>query len=397
MNNKSTSISEVLKAFHEGRLLREDMLRALVAYPEWRVQIDDSGRPETVPNDDGIMFLVAESGVNQGQVVNGRTLVQDIAPQFGGIVFDPDECWGALFKPERLPELQQWAQIVELEDALSHPAPGQANTLLEGPWWGVVTPGQKQLITYRQQHSEGESRFSLNAVTLLTAPDAVNTFRVTERFRNLEVVELGPELWQDLANRTDYEAICVDPLNPHYRLLPPHLPAALVTGRDVRIGADLLQARTLAEIELWLDLMRARQDKRSHMLHQTSAGVMVVYEAWWNYEPRQLSFVLLESASDSLSLGEGPSQILCAGLLLRFIRGKLAGLPRFRWLANPDQKRRAAAALRGVDALSKLIEDNTIPFSVIRTPEGAQLWHLEPEAFTAKAIAELRQRAEALA
>jgi hypothetical protein len=399
MGSRSKSVREALPAFQQGQISQADALQALLAHGEWRVYVDEAGQPEMVPNDSGTVFLIAESGVDEGEIFSGLALVREVVPAGAGLVLDPDEPWGLLFKPEQMPELRQWAEIVELESALSAPAPGQTSTLLKGPWWGVVTPGTHQLALYRDMHREaGESRFPINAVTLLTAPDAVRTFTVTERFRNLDVVELGSELWQDLASRTDYDGIRIDPLTPRYTLLPPHLPAALLASHDVRIGADLLPARTVAEIHLWLDLMGARQDKpRSHTLRQTPAGLVAVYKAWWDYEPRQISFALVEPTADPLELGEGPSQILCAGLLLQLARGKLAGLPRWRWRANSDQRQRAASALRVLHELTKLVEGDAIPFTALRTPEGAYLWHLEPAAFTAKALAALQKHAKALA
>ncbi|RZM83004.1 hypothetical protein DYY88_02020 [Leptolyngbya iicbica LK] len=392
-------MTKVLQAFRAGQLSQADLLRALVGYADWRVQMDEGGQPEIVPDDRGTQFVIAESDVDQGQVVSGRSLVNELAPSIGGIAFDPEADWGLLWRPERLPELQQWSQIVELEQALLKPGPNQVSTLLNGPWWGVVEPGQTELATFRQEHREGgEYRFSLNAVTLLTAPDAVETFRVTQKFRKLEAIALDSEFWQNLASRADYAGICVNPLTPRYVLLPPHLPAALVAGRDVRPGAGPLPARTLAEIELWLDLMGARPDRRSHQIQPSAGGLTVAYEAWWGYEPRPLLFTLPASSSEvSGAFGETPSEILCAGLMVRYVRGKLAGLPRFRWQANADQRQRAAKALRVVNDLSQFIEAGRIPFAAIRTPQGAELWRLEPDAFTASAIAKLQQRAEALA
>lgn len=393
-----TPLQTILTEFQQGQCSQEDALRAILAYPSWRVYVDEAGQPEVVPSDDGTAFLIAESTADEGQIWDGRSLVQTVAPNFGGIVFDPDEPWAILFKPEALAELQRWAQIVELEKALLEPAPDQTNTLLTGPWWGVVTPGSDQLAVYRDQHREGVRSFSLDAVTLLTAPDAAETFNRTDRHRGLEVVELGPELWQELAHRIDYDGIRVNPCTPRYQLLPPHLPRSLLAGHDVRIGAEPLPARTIAEIELWLDLMGARPDKRSQTVQTASPGAAAVeYEAWWGYASRKLLFTLSEPYVEPPHLGDSPSRILCAGLLIRFARGKLAGLPRFRWQAKPAHRQRAAAALRVLDDLSKLMTGDSIPFAALRTPEGAYLWHLEPETFTASAIAELRRRAAALA
>lgn len=396
MKRGDIAISKVLADFHQGQCSQADAWRALLAYAAWRVQ-GGWEQPEVVPSADGTRFVIAESGDGEGQVVDGRSLVRELAPRFGGIVFDPDEPWAVLYKPHQLPELQRWASIVELEECLADPAPGQVNLLTHGPWWGVVTPGSQSLAVYRAQHQEGVRAFSLAAVTVFTAPDAVQTFNVTDRHRRLETIPLGPEVWPALAARDDYDGIRVNPCTPRYQLLPPHFPRALLQGQDVRLGADPLPARTIAEIEFWLDLMGARPDQRSPTRRDTPAGPLVEYEAWWGYEPRQLRFTLSEPQADPHSWGESPSQILCAGLLLRFVRGKLAGLPRFRWQATAAQRQRATQALRGLVELHKLTVEGQIPFTALRSPEGAELWHLEPEAFTQAAFQPMWRKAAALA
>ncbi|REX61203.1 hypothetical protein DSL00_16800, partial [Mycobacterium tuberculosis] len=88
-----------------------------------------------------------------------------------------------------------------------------------------------------------------------------------------------------------------------------------------------------------------------------------------------------------------PSRILCAGKLRQSIQSKLAGLPRLTWRADAWHRQRAALAVGWALELEKLVCGERVPFAALRTPEGAHLWHLEPQAFTARAIRKLRDRA----
>lgn len=382
-------LRQVLARFKQGEVSADDALRAMLAFPSWRVWVDDDGRPETVELDDGTTLVIAESAADEGRELDGRFLVREVAPRFGGIVFDPDEPWGAVFRPEQLATVQRWATIVDLEQAIATPGPGQVETLLDGPYRAVVAPQTSEPAVHRVD--------GLDVVTLLTAPDAVATFEITERFRGLATITVGRELWEGLACRSDYDGIRLNPLRPLSRVWPPHMPASLVRGIDPRPGAAPLPARTIAEIHLWLDQHGARPDKRTHTLRSAARGLVAVYEAWWDYEPRRVPFEPVEPTPDPLDLGAGASRILCAGGLLEMARDALAGLPDDPSRADTAQRRRAGRAARLLLELEKLVEGDRVPFTALRTPEGAHLWHREPGAFTADAVRASRQRAEALA
>lgn len=374
----------LLARYARGELSADDARRAILRYPKWRVAEID-GELETVALDDGTPMLIAESSASDGREYSGLELVRDIAPLVGGLSFDPDEPWGSAFRPGALPELQNWARTVELEDAVAKPGPGQRDLLYEGPWWVAVSPGTGRPAVHRAD--------GLDVITIMTAPDAAATFRRTERHRGLDVVRLGPALWGDLAKRSDFDGVRLNPLRPLAQLWPPHVPAMLVAGCDPRPNAEPLPARTVAEIHLWLDQHGARQEKRELSNRATPVGEVTVARAWRNYDRREIAFTRVAPASDTEGLGSVPSRILCAGKLRQSIQSKLAGLPRLTWRADAWHRQRAALAVGWALELEKLVCGERVPFAALRTPEGAHLWHLEPQAFTARAIRKLRDRA----
>lgn len=242
--------------------------------------------------------------------------------------------------------------------------------MIDRPWHAVVAPGEVDPVVHRAD--------GLDVVTLLGDAEAVGTFTRTERHRRLEVVFVGPGVWQGLAGREDFDGVRIDPLRPTSDLLGPHVPTAFAAGEDPRPQAGPLPARTLAEAHRWLDQAGARADRRE-VAH---VGSVTTIRAWCGYDPREVRFVRVEDADDDGHLGEGRSPILCAGHLLTRARGALAGLPRMRWLASTDHRRRASTALPLVRQLLQEVEDGRIPFSALRTCAGAHTWHLFPEVFT---------------
>lgn len=166
----------LLARYARGELSADDARRAILRYPKWRVAEID-GELETVALDDGTPMLIAESSASDGREYSGLELVRDIAPLVGGLSFDPDEPWGSAFRPGALPELQNWARTVELEDAVAKPGPGQRDLLYEGPWWVAVSPGTGRPAVHRAD--------GLDVITIMTAPDAAATFRRTERHREI--------------------------------------------------------------------------------------------------------------------------------------------------------------------------------------------------------------------
>lgn len=135
------------------------------------------------------------------------------------------------------------------------------------------------------------------------------------------------------------------------------------------------------------------QEKRELSNRATPVGEVTVARAWWNYDRREIAFTRVAPASDTEGLGSVPSRILCAGKLRQSIQSKLAGLPRLTWRADAWHRQRAALAVGWALELEKLVCGERVPFAALRTPEGAHLWHLEPQAFTARAIRKLRDRA----
>lgn len=378
---------EILAQMVRGECSAEDGLRAMLRYPFWKVTLFDEG-PETVPLDDGEQVLVAESQPEiedlSQEVYSAGELLRRLDPQLG-IAFDPDEPWGTVIRRNRIEELRSWLKIIELEDALAHPGPGQHRVLLEGPWWVAVDSSSEVPAVQRVD--------GFQVISLFTAPDLVASFRRVEKFRGLEVAKFGKELWDDLARRDDFDALRVNPYRPCKTLLGPHIAAALRTGVDPRPGAQALPVSSLQEVHTWLDFSGARKEESKRLLETSvfEGRTLIQVRAWWNYQAQDLSFQLVEKSDAS----EEPSRILCAAQLVRSARGLLAGLPLKR-AGRPEahHARRAAQAKEHLLEAMKFLENDSLPFSSLRSPEGAAAWRREPEFYTRKSLETMLQQAQ---
>jgi len=70
----------------------------------------ETGGPKPSELDDGTTLVIAESATDEGREFDGRFLVRDVAPRVGGMVFDPDESWGTVLRPEQLPVMRAHAR-----------------------------------------------------------------------------------------------------------------------------------------------------------------------------------------------------------------------------------------------------------------------------------------------
>jgi hypothetical protein len=192
-------------------------------------------------------------------------------------------------------------------------------------------------------------------------------------------------------------------------LLSPGFAAAALAGRDIRPGAAPLPARSRAEIALWLNLRGFPYRERrlieapipdSDLLIRAHAGAEVsgwrAQEAAGRQEPSDdiwsPVFALSPGAAARADevLGDGPSAILCAGLLAAELgRAAPGSWPYGRWLLVGrfvDAAGRAFAAhrLKIARELEKLLPAGAdcIPRAALLTVEGASWARRNPAYLT---------------
>ncbi len=373
----------LLARYARGELSADDARRAILRYPKWRVAEID-GELETVALDDGTPMLIAESSASDGREYSGLELVRDIAPLVGGLSFDPDEPWGSAFRPARCPSCRTGRARSSSRMPLPNRAPASGICCTKGRG-GLPSPGHRpacrsprRRVGRHHDHDRAGRGGDIPAN------------RATPRTRRRAVGSrtLGrPRQTQRLRRRSAQSAASTRPAVAAAR--PRDAGRRMRSAPERRATARPHGCRNPSVAgSAW-----GASRKRELSNRATPVGEVTVARAWWNYDRREIAFTRVAPASDTEGLGSVPSRILCAGKLRQSIQSKLAGLPRLTWRADAWHRQRAALAVGWALELEKLVCGERVPFAALRTPEGAHLWHLEPQAFTARAIRKLRDRA----
>ncbi len=336
----------------------------------------------------------------------------------------PDGADGVLFRlatgavvgllRDEWPLLEQLADSFDLETMLVRPGAGQAAALGAARWYLSAAHGLAP-------QSFGGSQL----IYVYTHPDRAEA-------SDGAISEVtGLKLAERLARRDNYDGVRINP-GEHVGegddrifafCLGPDLWPALLQGRDPRPGAAPLPARTLAEVHLWLDLAdfphpvhgrelvpvatpdglmspdglaspEAGQPPtppgrgRAPLLVQARtdrASDWRIVETGYRQSQRPGPtlgpvFAVSEPDAPPGSLGDGPTQILCAGKLANHLyQGRYVTAP--RWFVA--KRYRVWAAERGTWAheLRKLLPPgaDALPRSSIRTAAGAELVRKTPQ------------------
>jgi hypothetical protein len=385
-----------LQQFHAGQLEPASLLRLVLRHERWWVPLGPGGEPELRSNGPQQFFAVyADEIEGPSRSLTGRELVGAVPAGAGGVVLEPDEDHAVAFDAGRLPDLQRWARALEVEEALSRPGPGQRELLLGAQW--LILRGQGGApATVR--------RGDLLLVPLFTAEDAVARFLATEPAlqKQVELGRLAGEALMRALTRTEADGLAFDPgfVSPGFvEPLPvgPSYAGQLLAGLDSRPGADVLPARTVAEVHLWLDLLSVPRAERRHVIEQRPTGLCAVYDVPLAGRRVHVAFELGKPTRDVEDLGDGPSKILCAGLLSDALRTRMLGLPSDPAAATAQDRAAATSASRWAWELEKLLEGEALPRSAVHTALGARLLRERPELATRASVIAQRQRAEALA
>lgn len=388
-------IVDTLRGFRENTVTEDFFLRSVLRHPSWHVPVDAADHPLLwTLGDRG--FVAAQSAkvspdgsATDWMTVDGRHLVANLPSDCAGLVFDLGSPAACVIELDGSADtLAYWVSVLDVEDALLNPAPGQTHLLLLHQWFLLRHADGQPLVeeveTFRVAH-------------VFSAPDRLRGFLQSRpAYRGAGIADLdGRTLFAGLGSRTDYDAILL-----HYGLdstetVGPAGAALFADDVDGRSCARVLPARTTAEIHLFLDLEGASREDRTHQLEYLGGELVAHYTATVAQSPRSWWFRPVQPAEGPLELGAGPSQILCAGQLADLVRRRLRLLPD-RHL-DADDRLMAAGAARWAHELEKMLAHGSIPRWAVRTPDGSRYLREFPEMATGAWIGDALRRAMSLA
>lgn len=367
------NIVETLAAFKRDDLDGDAFLRAVVEYPSWQVVVDERQHPAvwTVGGEDYIAVMAEPAGPGPGPhrylEVGGRHLARNLPKDVHGAGFEMGRPHGLGLGRDEWPRLLEWAAVVDLEEAIEHPAPDQGDDLLAARFL-VLCSDEAGPVAHL--HRE------LPAIRLFTAEDAARRYLEREAYQGLSAWPMTlRQLAELLGDRRDFDALWV---NAHQALewdpWPPSAADDLQAGRDPRPEARILKARSIAEIHAFLDQESVATHDRRHVLEYWGDTLVARYEgSMLGRRAKVYRFEPVTPGPDPLTFGEGASELLCAGYLLETLERRLGLLPDSPTKVGDDDRDFVAETARLAWELEKLLGDgDQFPRRVLRTTRGAR-------------------------
>ena len=393
----TAGIVETLKGFRENAVSEDHFLRSVLRHPDWHIPVDEAGRPVLwTLGDRGFVAAqaapVSPDGSRTGwRPSDGRNLIRQLPSDCAGVVFELGTAAACVIELDGSAEtLAYWVSVLDVEDALLNPAPGQTLSLLCHEWFLLGDAAGEPLI---------DDVDSFRVVHAFTAPDRLRVFLQSRpAFRQSGIGSLdGRALFAELSDRSDYDAILLHHGLDLTEVLGPRGAALFADGQDGRSTARVLPARTTAEIHLFLDLEGASRQNRHHQLEYVGDELAARYTGSVAGSPRSWWFQPVGPTADPLDLGAGPSAMLCAGQLADLVRRRLRTLPDDPEGLDADDRAWAAGAVRWADELVKMLVGESLPRSAVRTPDGSRFLREFPDMATAAWIGDAGRRARILA
>jgi hypothetical protein len=368
--------------------------------------------------------------------LSGRELARAIPTDADGLlcVLSAETSFG--LRREELALLTQLADSLDLEQMLIEPAPGQLHALRAARWYGPASNPKLR---------PSEPGWGPPKVSIFTHPD-----RAWAELGPLVEID-GQTLYSRLANRGDFIGIDVNPGHPvglgdqqaQALVLGPNVARDLARGVDRRPGAAPLPARTLAEAILWLDLDEFPWENReivpvdgqdaptgTTLIRVRAKGPSTwrIYQTSYRQEQRRgpvVSPVFALARPDhlpaslpapvppaflttygrhlnpdtsalsaaSIDLGEGQTQILCAGRLAKRLYEQDRWSPG-GWFVSKRDRLMAARLAGWASELLKLIPPGAdrLPRSSSLSVEGVELLDSRPHFRSREWIEQQHQR-----
>lgn len=393
------SVKDAMAAYRRGNVTEAHTYRAIVGHDSWQVPVDAERRPATWTTDGKrIIAAMLEKSAPNGEVhqwmeIPGRHLAKHLPPDADGVGFElalPHALIVCTKESQDL--LRLWASTLDVEEALDEPYDDQIDWFIEHDWL-VLYDGDAAAVIYD---------VTQRIVHVFSAPDRLQSLQ--EREPSLERYEVrrvqGKELWAHLAARADYDGVSINRDKRGFNAQSPAVILGFAAGEDLRAEAMVLQARTVAEIHLFLDQRQVRHDTREHALVYRDDRLVAQYSGigpdnvvvTYDFEP-------VSTSGDGSHLGDGPTQILCAAQLADVLRRRFFHLPSIALLSTARHRELAAEAATWAIELEKVVDPTIglIPRRAMRSMGGAWMARQNPEILTAEWIRNARRRAESLA
>lgn len=328
--------------------------------------------------------------------IDGRELVRSIPKSANGLLLHLGDAPPSELSSEYFSDLQSIADACDLEDCLVLPAPGQTEKILKATWFVRVKKDNAPYHLYIDRTtSEG-----------WVAEVYTHKYHVSS-FHAHEVVEMsGEQLFRLVCQNAEVDGMMINGVSKtgrgdakmHRMILSVGEAAGILEGNDVRPGVFPLPARSMEEVEFWLDSRKFPKTGRQYV-SATRDGVeytVAVVEADSNWRTQESYSEQFKYKGPTISPvfsvsneapSERPSAINCPGLIAYALncgawqakdatrywnRGTNLLVARFVPADEREESRKRTLLAK---ELAKFLPEgaNEIPRTAFRTVKGAAL------------------------
>ncbi len=373
----------------------DGFLRAIAAYPDWFLTVDKENCAVlwTINEKQTLGVMTAPEGPDDAPheylEMRGRHLMNNLPDETEMICFDMGFEHGVCIFGEALGRLKNIALSLGCEEALALPAlPSLESSISDNVQkvcqheWIALWKGEQPLFM-PYKGSQG--------VMLFTAFDTIDAFLSQQP--DPTVFQLnhmpGHVLFDILDACDDFDGVFINAGSDLE--LYPFAPAQiheLANGRQPRLECKILKARSLAEIDHFLD--QCGMQGRPHSTETVHGQVVSHYtgEMLPGLEQRSFRFYQVSDAGATDEWGEGASEIICAGKLADLLRLRLDILSTEKSPISDDMKPFIQSTVIWANELLKLIDARTgkLERNKLRTVDGARFVREHPQIGTRKFV-----------
>ncbi|CAN5683978.1 hypothetical protein BH10CYA1_BH10CYA1_03390 [soil metagenome] len=332
--------------------------------------------------------------------MRGRHLMKELPEETEMVCFDMGFDHGVCIQGEALGRLKNIALSLNCEEALALPELQSSQSTIcdkvdkvcQHEWIALWNGEQPLVMPYK----------GLQGIMLFTAFDTIDAFLSLQPDPTVfQLIHMpGHELFEILDNNIEYDGIFVNAGSDLE--LYPFAPAQiheLANGRQPRLERKILSARSIAELNHFLDEC-GMQSERAHSAEVVNGQPVSHYtgDILPGLEQRTFRFHPVSDNGSSDNWGDGVSAIVCAGKLVDLLRLRLNILDAENSPLSSDMKPFAQTTFLWANELQKLIDVKTgkFPRKSLRTVDGARFIRECPQIGTREFVVSAQAKLQSL-
>lgn len=397
------ALRQAILSFLHGEYSGPAIMRKLVRHSCWRVrtemkatgpvprlEVDDSGQKWLQAySDRGILAEVMKDDPLVLEI-SGTALFRMTNPMIAGVELNPGHETAIHFSEKQFKSLEMWSKSIEIERLLESPDSLATHRKIIISFERFLVLAER---THRGMHLLLTGPDDIRQVAVFTADDSAQRFKNQINENEQRKLELraydGFSLFHELENLA-VDGLVFNPSGPTPKVMKDATFISTMIGVPGMLEDSVLNARSVAEAHLYMDMLGCPPGRRNHRLVDIGGHLVSQYSCPTDYSSEEQTFRFLVASNDLDLEGFGtekPSTILDpaaflrhADVLARSVPGSPKGLTAQQTKAGVYRLTRAAEC---VDEVMKFIHTTSdeLHDSAFITKESKRYWSIDPRRF----------------